>query len=304
MARTNHNPDCNTALLPALAPEKDDIMKDVHSPRSTVHGQCSQFVPSRSSQLAARDSAGTYCGLWTVDRGLSLLLLFCCTIFLPGCDNDDEFPDTYRQDVITYFQHVALGFEFGDAAEVTRKWDTDMKLFVGGTPDQALRSELDRIIGEINELTEADGFDIAITTDTLACNAYIYFGTKEKFAKIYPDAAKDLPANLGLFYVKFDGTGHIFTTTVFVDLVRTTDIAVRKHLLREELTQSLGLARDSYEYPLSIFQQAWTTVTEYAEMDRDLIRLLYNPGMPTGLDEEAVKPVLEALTLELQIGRP
>jgi hypothetical protein len=278
-------------------------MKEVHSPRSTVHGRISR---ARNLQLVARGLNCIRRGLSAVDRGLSCILPLVCSILLllSSCDKSDEFPDTYRQDVIAYFQHVALGFEFGDAAAVTRKWDTDMKLFVGGTPDQALRSELDRIIGEINELTEADGFDIAITTDTLACNAYIYFGTKEKFAKIYPDAARDLPANLGLFYVKFDGTGHIFTTTVFVDLVRTTDITVRKHLLREELTQSLGLARDSDEYPLSIFQQAWTNVTEYAEMDRDLIRLLYNPGMPTGLDEEAVKPVLEALTLELQIGKP
>jgi hypothetical protein len=228
----------------------------------------------------------------------SLLLLSSCG------GSDPEFPDTYRQDVIDYFEHVALGFEFGDAPEVTRKWNTDMKLFVGGTPSQLLRDELDRIIAELNGLTAADDFSISITPDSTLSNAYVYFGTSAKFVKIYNAAATDIHSNLVLFYVKYDGTNHIYYAIAFVDLERTLDNDARKHLLREELTQSLGLARDSYEYPASVFQQAWTTVTEYAPIDRDLIRLLYNPGMSTGLDAEHVTPVLEQLTMDLKIGTP
>jgi hypothetical protein len=239
-----------------------------------------------------------------ISRGLwSVVCAFSCCLFLASCGGgDDEFPDTYRQDVIDYFEHIALGFEFGDAAEVTRKWNTDMKLFVGGTPPPYLRDELDRIIKELNELTAADDFSIAITTDSLASNAYAYFGTSTDFVQIYHAAGTDIHTNLGLFYVKFDGTNHFYNAIIFVDLERTTDNDVRKHLLREELTQSLGLARDSYEYPASIFQQAWTSVTEYAPIDRDLIRLLYNPGMSAGLDAEHVKPVLEQLEVDLKIG--
>jgi hypothetical protein len=243
--------------------------------------------------------------LSAVDTGV-ILFVICVllSLFLASCDNGEEFPDTYRQDVIDYFQHVALGFEFGDATEVTRKWNTDMKLFIGGTPDQALRTELDRIIGELNELTATDGFDISVTTDTTQCNAYIFFGSKEKFAAYYPNAsANDLDKNLGLFYVKFDGTQHFFASYIFIDLVRNADVNARKHLIREELTQSLGLARDSYEYPASIFYQAWTTGTEYAPIDRDLIRLLYNPQMSAGLDAQQVAPVLDQLTTQLAIGK-
>jgi hypothetical protein len=63
--------------------------------------------------------------------------------------------------VITYFQEVALGFEFGSAPEVTYKWQAEMKIFVGGNPGTALSNELEAIISEINSLT-TDGFRISI----------------------------------------------------------------------------------------------------------------------------------------------
>ena len=63
---------------------------------------------------------------------------------------------------------------------------------------------------------------------------------------------------------------------MYVDLVRNGDVESYKHLLREELTQSLGLFNDSWDYPESIFYQAWTTTTEYAPIDSELIDMLYN----------------------------
>ena len=66
----------------------------------------------------------------------------------------------------------------------------------------------------------------------------------------------------------------------------------QKHLLREKLTQSLGLARDSHLYDYSIFQQSWTTVTQYSQMDKDIIRLLYHPEMEVGLDKTQVEDLL------------
>lgn len=81
---------------------------------------------------------------------------------------------------------------------------------------------------------------------------------------------------------------------MYIDVSRA-NLTVQKHLLREELTQSLGLARDSQEYVESIFQSAWTTTNEYAEIDRDLIRLLYHPQMNIGLNETQADKVLREI---------
>ena len=78
---------------------------------------------------------------------------------------------------------------------------------------------------------------------------------------------------------------------MYVDIFRA-NIEAQKHLLREELTQSLGLARDSPEYTESIFQSSWTTTTEFAAIDKELIRLLYHPDMVIGLTANQVDDVL------------
>jgi hypothetical protein len=54
------------------------------------------------------------------------------------------------------------------------------------------------------------------------------------------------------------------------------DVEAQKSVLREELTQSLGLCNDSWEYPNSIFYQGWSTNTEYSDLDKEIIQMLYN----------------------------
>ena len=64
---------------------------------------------------------------------------------------------------------------------------------------------------------------------------------------------------------------------MYVDMIRTKENQkAQKHLLREELTQSLGLCNDSWKYDNSIFYQGWTTTNQYSEMDKRLIDMLYN----------------------------
>ena len=78
---------------------------------------------------------------------------------------------------------------------------------------------------------------------------------------------------------------------MYVDIQRA-NAQEQMHLLREELTQSLGLGKDSEKYPNSIFQSSWTQTTEYLPIDRELIRLLYHPEMKIGLNDIAVEELL------------
>jgi hypothetical protein len=62
--------------------------------------------------------------------------------------------------------------------------------------------------------------------------------------------------------------------------------------MREELTQSLGLMQDAHRYTNSIFQTDWTTVTEFAPIDRALIYLLYDPRLCSGMRTADVRAAL------------
>ena len=60
----------------------------------------------------------------------------------------------YEIDVIDYFKDIALGFEFGNGSNITRKWNSEMKVFIGGEPSFELLAEFEKIRTEINELED------------------------------------------------------------------------------------------------------------------------------------------------------
>lgn len=234
---------------------------------------------------------------------LQLLPLFGLLLFLGACSSDDEnvtpvnsefegFSD-YEIEVTTYFRSIALGFEFGNASRITRKWAGPMRIFIGGEATQAHLTELDHIISEINSLAE-DGFEMMIVDDTLQSNYYLFIGHHRDYQRMFPSLSDLILSNWGLFSLWWDSSNNLNRGIMYVDTERPND-REQLHLLREELTQSIGLARDSGRYPDSIFQQEWTTVTSYAEIDRDLIRLLYHPSMTTGLNTTTVVPVIREI---------
>ena len=226
-------------------------------------------------------------------RKLYFLLFFL--IVVSSCSKDEVSPelesiDYDTADIIAYFKDIALGFEFGNASSITRKWNSEMRIFIGGEPNAELIEELESINTEINELV-TDGFRVSVVNDSLQSNYYIFFGSGDDYTEIYPGLSNFVQTNLGLFSVSWNGQNQLTSGHMYVDIVRANSTA-QKHLLREELTQSLGLAKDSPLYSESIFQSSWTTTTEYALIDRDLIRLLYHPEMSAGLDENQVDEVL------------
>lgn len=227
----------------------------------------------------------------------SLLII----ILISSCSKDDEdiLPESelseYKIDVIEYFKDIALGFEFGDASNVSRKWSTEIKVFIGGESSSELLTEFENIRTEINELA-TDGFKIMVVNDSLQSNYYIFFGTGTKYAEMFPNESNLVNSNLGLFYVNWNDQNQFYSGHMYVDIMRANSIK-QKHLLREEFTQSLGLAKDSPLYLESIFQSAYTTTTEYATIDKYLIRLLYHPEMSIGLNDLQVDDVLTEILI-------
>lgn len=226
------------------------------------------------------------------------VLPFFFSIILLSCSDDENISSGltgYDERVIAYFSEIALGFEFGGSPEITRKWKDEMRIFVGGRKTAVLIDELNSIITELNALA-TDGFSIRILADSLQTNYYVFFGSADDYGKIYPSQAGFAIDNWGLFNVYWNGANEINSGAMYVDIDRAND-AEEKHLLREELTQSLGLAKDSQRYKDSIFQSDWTTTNQYADIDKDLIRLLYHPQMQAGLGKVQAESLLTQILL-------
>jgi hypothetical protein len=193
----------------------------------------------------------------------------------------------YSADEVDYFTEVALGFEYGNATSVVRRWNQPVRYRVMGTPDEADRATVARVVAEINALISQVGM-VAVDDAPLV---EIHFAPVSAFPSILPGY---VPGNVGYFSVWWDGTQHFNRAVVLIATDQAR--AARDHLIREEVTQVLGLGRDSNRYPESIFYQPWSLVSEYAPIDRALIEMLYRPEVTTGMGEGEVTAVLRRLT--------
>jgi hypothetical protein len=171
-----------------------------------------------------------------------------------------------------YFNEVVTNTEYDQNNHTISKWEKDVKIFVKGAKKQDLMIELNSIVSELNGLINP--IDIKFVNKESDANLVLFFGSPEGFTKLYPNLKPYMEENWGLFEIF--GSEEITSGRVFVDIVRNKSLTGQKHVLREELTQSLGFCNDSYSYPESIFYQDWTETTEYAQIDKEIIKMLYN----------------------------
>lgn len=202
-----------------------------------------------------------------------------------------EQADLYqRKHLVDYFQSIALQSEYGQNLPILKKWMKPMSIYVSGDTIPELRIELAEIIAELNPLF-TDGFSMQIVADSLASNFHIFFGAKATYSKMYPETSTLLRENEGLFTNQLNAdfsiaSGHMFVTTHDIPL------RFQKHILREELTQSLGLPNDIDIYSNSIFYKKWSDVQAYSNLDIEVIRLLYHPKIIPNIGPTSVSAIL------------
>lgn len=172
------------------------------------------------------------------------------------------------QETQDYFEEIVMNTEWNGKRETAYKWEKDVKIYISGEKTAALLAEINTIVQDLNKIINS--INIEVVTNYDEANLYVFLGPYQDYAANNPSIDIDrLVHNFGYFTV-FGNYGKMY-----VDTHRANEIE-QFHLLREELTQSLGLFNDSYEYPESIFYQGWTTTTEFASIDIELIDMLYN----------------------------
>ncbi len=202
---------------------------------------------------------------------LLFLLIYC-----------DALSQNY--DINSYFNEIVNKNEFNNNVSIN-KWDKNIKIYICDITEDSLysniidsdvlilKNELKMIVAELNGYINNISIDIVNVKDS--SNFLIYLGSQNWYNSCIPKSINYTKNNLGLFMVS-KSNNVITKGTMYVDMYRTKNILEKKHLLREELTQSLGLFNDSWLYPESIFYQGWSTVTEYSEIDKKIIKKLYN----------------------------
>lgn len=200
-------------------------------------------------------------------------------------DNPSPYGN-YSEEAVNYFLKIGLCPEFGTCKRpLVKKWTSDVRIKIHGNYNDRDEEELDSIIHELSELT-----GLSIKKVTKDANINIYYTAQSKFKEYISQYNEDDPQD-GLFAV-FPDANHVYYKAV-ICIEDRLDQLRKLHLLREELTQSLGLPNDSELYSNSVFQQnPQYKPTEYSNLDREVIRLLYDRNIHPGMGAEEVKGAL------------
>jgi hypothetical protein len=185
---------------------------------------------------------------------------------------------------IEYFFETALGAEYGSSLPVIHKWSDNIRIQINGTPTSEDLDTLNQVINELNSLINTITLDIV----TRNPNIDIYFDTVDRFPSIEQNYVS---GNMGFFWAWWNNAGAFYKGKI---LIASDGISQRErsHLIREELTQILGIMNDSNKYEDSIFYIEWTDTTEYLPIDKVVISLLYDPRLKLGMTQSQVKDVL------------
>lgn len=195
----------------------------------------------------------------------------------------------YTNAEIDYFLEVALGVEFahGNPPRMTKRWSTEelpaVRLQIMGSPTSQDLAVVRSIVDEINAIV---GLPL-IAVDPERANVFVRFiprGSMRSYSSLVPRWGAG-----GFVSVELSKKFTIERGQVLI----ASDIPfrARKPIIREELTQLLGLLNDASWYSESIFNDA-NFATEFAPIDRALIEMLYRPDMQAGLDEGETRKVL------------
>ncbi len=192
----------------------------------------------------------------------------------------------HRPDHLRYFLEVALGSEYGLGDFTVKKWAQDLQIEIMGAPTPEDYQTLNRVVQELNEIL-APYRRISISSSP--GNVQLYFIPHHEFYQFEP---KGIVFSGGFFWDWWRGSGEIYRARVVIASDRISQ-RLRNHLIREELTQVLGLMNDSMRYPESIFYQAYSEVQQFSPLDKQVIRLLYNPNVLPGMADFQVLDILK-----------
>lgn len=192
---------------------------------------------------------------------------------------------------ISYFMEVAMGSEYGLGNFSVRRWEEDIRLEVLGNPTREDLETLHRVMREINELIAPR---VTMRIVDSGGNVELYFLPHSEFHRFEP---RGIVFYGGFFWTWWKPTGEIHRGRVVIGSDRLTQ-QHRSHLIREEMTQILGLMNDSDQYPESIFYQQHSEVLKYSALDRQVIRLLYSQPLECGMLDYQVEQYLRKGKLE------
>jgi hypothetical protein len=224
----------------------------------------------------------------TLIISLIIFSLTFTTISYASENIETPLKEKYTQEELDYFYKIALSLEYGNKSNVIHKWNQpEITVSIVGNPAEEYINQLDNAIYNLNYILGDTKLKVVDKNGDLK----IYFINHSNFHTYISD--KDMAEqNWGYFDVWWNNNNEIYKGNIFIAIDKGS-MQLQSHLIKEELTQSLGLTNDSYKYENSIFYQGWGDTPKYLDIDRSIIKLLYEPDIKSGMTKSEIQKLFK-----------
>ena len=176
---------------------------------------------------------------------------------------------------------VLTSNEFGARRSHTVRWTHSPTLAIIGGSD-AHHALAGTIIADLSAAIAP--LSITLIEDSADADIRLYFAPAEALPALAQDEGFSfVPGNDGMFWTWWDRSSSLTDAVILINDSHAAESAWMRHLLLEELTQSLGLMNDSPHFPQSVFYETATasgSATVLPPLDLHTIALLYS--LPSG----------------------
>jgi hypothetical protein len=233
--------------------------------------------------------------------------IFIVSVFL-SCQKAEEiahFPKpisgkTITAEEIQCFKQVTINGKFNGSYIIKKLLAGTNYFYMTDTSASYMVTELGRILNDINTYADTN-LVMSITHDRQLANIIIHPTNRQTFISSVSGAGiafSTQPAHVyGLCMPKFDRDYNITGADIFVDMFSPfNNPTYNRYLLRHEIMHSLGFLghTEMAAFSNSILSEIniFPYRNYFAEIDKTIIRILYNPALKTGMRSEQLDSVL------------
>lgn len=203
--------------------------------------------------------------------------------------------NNYSKEELSYFSEVAFGNDLGTLSPTIHKWNkkiVNVSIVTSYTKKEY--QEVNKVLNDLNSISQYTKFVLGAQAPDLS----IYFVPRQDIKKLFHGHSGDANGTFG------------FSTTMCGEIT-SAKVAVVNNLsfsgweeavIREEITQSIGLPVDTDKYTKSVFSSNKQIIindvsentynlfaTEYLPIDKKVISILYNSGLQINITLEDFK---------------
>jgi hypothetical protein len=185
--------------------------------------------------------------------------------------------------VDSYFNEIARYDEYTHSLKPITKYTSSVNVYIRQTytVEKEYLKEIKKVFKELTKLCPS--LIINYVDREEDANFIIIFGSFDYLYEIYPKCMKFGPNYYAGGIIEYNKSINnissiVKTVTVFNFNKGNSTYTIENyfHFIREEITQGLGLINDSWKYPESIFYQDYSKTISFSELDKEIIKKLYN----------------------------